>query len=186
MKIEKTNFYIITDGPGSGKTTLIETLKKRGFECVDEVGRQIIQEQIKINGDAVHSKNQIKFRDLMLSRSINTFEQVIENEKPVFFDRGIPELIGYCHLIKSDVPDELNKATRLFRYNQNVFIMPPWQEIYSHDEERKQTWEEAVDTYHVIADSYLKAGYKLIEVPKLTLSERVNFVLEHINYAKNN
>lgn len=179
--LERMNFYIITGGPGSGKTTIIEALKERGILCIDEVGRQIIQEQVRIDGDALHSKNQIKFRDLMLSRSIYLYEQVTEKESPIFFDRGIPELIGYCSLIKADIPDYIRNASRLYRYNQKVFITPPWKEIYQHDIERKQTWEEAVETYHFVADSYLEEGYQLIEIPQGTVSDRVNFILKHID-----
>lgn len=85
----RNNFFIITGGPGSGKTTILEELSNRGFLTVDEVARQIIKEQISIEGDAIHGKNQVKFLELMLSRSVDTYIQVTENEKPVFFDRGI-------------------------------------------------------------------------------------------------
>lgn len=179
MKIEMNNFYIITGGPGSGKTSIIDGIKKQGFITVDEVARQIIKEQLKIDGDALHTQNQRKFLDLMLSRSIFTYEQVIEREHPVFFDRGIPELIGYCRLVNIEVPSYLNNATKLYHYNKNVFITPPWKEIYQHDEERKQTWQEAIDTYQQVMDSYIEAGYQLIEIPRGTIAERVNFILKH-------
>lgn len=180
MMTERNNFYIITGGPGAGKTTLLNELKNHGFTCIEEVARQIIQEQTQIGADALHTKDQIKFRDLMLSRSIFTFKQVTENERPVFFDRGIPELIGYCRLIKADIPEYIFKAAQLFRYNQKVFITPPWEEIYQHDKERKQSWAEAVETYHRVAESYIEAGYQLIDVPKNSVSERVDFILRHV------
>lgn len=176
----RNNFYIITGGPGSGKTAIIDALKDRGFLTVAEVARQIIQEQVKIGDDALHWKDQAKFRDLMLSRSIYTFEQCPEKEQPVFFDRGIPELVGYCHLIKTEVPDYLHDAVRLFRYNPKVFITPPWQEIYRQDKERKQTWQEAIDIYQTVAGSYTQAGYRLVEVPKGPLSARAEFVLGYV------
>lgn len=180
MKIKNNNFYIITGGPSSGKSTIIDALKKKGFLCVDEVARVIIKEQLENGGDALHTKNQIKFRDLMLSRSIDTYNQVLEREKPIFFDRGIPELIGYCRLINSEVPDSMRLATNLYRYNKKVFTMPPWEEIYVHDEERKQSWKEAVRTYQVIADAYRESGYELIEVPKATIEERITYILTHL------
>lgn len=181
----RNNFYVITGGPGSGKTAIIEALQGRGFLTVNEAARQIIQEQVRIGGDALHWKNQVKFRDLMLSRSIYTFEQCTEHERSVFFDRGIPELVGYCHVIKSEAPDYLCNAVRLFRYNSKVFITPPWQEIYQQDKERKQTWQEAIDVYPAVADSYIEAGYQLVEVPKGPLAARVEFVLRCVScYSK--
>ncbi len=94
-----SNFYILTGGPGSGKTTIIDELTLRGFGTVVEVGRQIIKEQTEIGGNALHTGDQAKYRDLMLSRSVETYDQVHEREAPVFFDHGIPDLVGYSHLV---------------------------------------------------------------------------------------
>jgi hypothetical protein len=38
-----------------------------------------------------------KYREVMLSWSIADFENVDEFVRPVFFDRGIPELTGYAN-----------------------------------------------------------------------------------------
>lgn len=117
----------------------------------------------------------------MLSRSIDSFKQVVGKGQPVFFDRGIPELLGYCRLIKASVPNDLYEAIQTFHYNQKVFIAPPWKEIYQQDNERKQTWQEAIDTYERIADAYLEIGYQLIEIPKNPVSKRVDFIFDHIH-----
>ncbi len=177
--IVKENFYIISGGPGSGKTSIINVLKTRGYLCVDEVARQIIQEQVKIDGDALHWKDQIKFRDLMLSRSIYTFEQMVNQEGAVFFDRGISELINYCRLINSSIPQYLFNAVDLFRYNKQVFLLPPWEEIYHTDSERKHDWQEAEQTYYGISKAYVESGYQVLEVPKTPIAERVDFILHH-------
>lgn len=178
--INRNNFYIITGGPGSGKSTLLNALKAQSYQCVDEVARQIIQEQTRIGGDALHTKNQIKFRDLMLQRSIETYNEIDEKTKPVFFDRGIPDLLGYCRLIKCDVPYNLQRDIAMYRYNKVVFIAPPWEEIYQHDEERKQDWEEAVATYQNICEGYIAVDYQLIELPKTPINDRVKFILTHL------
>ena len=36
---------VITGGPGCGKTSVLEALKKMGYEIVPEGARQIIEEQ---------------------------------------------------------------------------------------------------------------------------------------------
>jgi len=46
-------FYVITGGPGSGKTSLIEALRSRGYNSTVEAGRAIIQDQVAIDGRAL-------------------------------------------------------------------------------------------------------------------------------------
>jgi predicted ATPase len=67
------------------------------------------------------------------------------------------------------------------RHNKSVFIMPPWQEIYQNDLERKQDFQEAIDTYHCVAKAYTDTGYSLIEVPKAPTEERITFILNTIS-----
>jgi predicted ATPase len=113
----------------------------------------------------------------MLSRSISTYEAVTERGKPVFFDRGIPDLVGYGALIGADTPDYIFKAVAMFPYNKRVFVFPPWPEIYGQDAERGQDFAEAVATWRVMAEIYPRLGYELVEVPRMSVSERVDFVL---------
>ncbi|MGO9604191.1 MAG: AAA family ATPase [Candidatus Binataceae bacterium] len=180
MEFTRNNFYIFTGGPGTGKTTLMETLRARGYSCVEEAARKILQQQMKFDGDAVNWKDRIKYRELMLSWSVDAFESVEERIRPVFFDRGIPELIGYSAMIKADVPAYLQRAVDLFRYNPMAFIAPPWKKIYCNDTERKQTFEEAIDAYQATIACYEKCGYSLVEIPRASPAERADFVLRRI------
>jgi len=116
----------------------------------------------------------------MLSRSIRDYLNIAEQEEFVFFDRGIPELIGYSYLINEPISNELKKATKIFRYNKWVFIAPPWQEIYQNDTERKQDFKEAIDTYTAIKKSYIESGYQIIELPKIDVLGRVNFIINKL------
>jgi len=45
--------YVITGGPGTGKTTVLRELQRRGFAVAEEVARRIIREQIDSGGAAV-------------------------------------------------------------------------------------------------------------------------------------
>ena len=64
-----------------------------------------------------------------------------------------------------------------WRYNKSIFILPPWQEIYETDNERKQDWEEAVLTFEKMSETYKNYGYNIIEIPKISVRERANFIL---------
>lgn len=175
------NYYVITGGPGAGKTTLIEALRERGYTCVEEAGRQIIQEQLKINGDALPWANLEKFKELMLDHALLTYEEAKGVKGPVFFDRGIVDLLGYDVLTKAESKERLIRSAHNLRYNNNVFIAPPWEAIFCNDAERKQTFEEAIATYTCIKEAYLKEGYKVIELPLKSVQERIEFIINSLN-----
>ena len=166
--IYKPNFFIITGGPGVGKTTLLEVLAKQGFPYVPEVARKIIREQVSQNGDALPWANIPAYTHLMLSRSVESFEQHQKQESVLFFDRGIPDTLAYAHLTHQPILPELRHTVQAFRYNTQVFILPPWSEIYKTDSERRQSYQEA---------TYQQLGYTPIIVPKGTPEERAEFVV---------
>lgn len=61
FKMKKDNFYILTGAPGSGKSTLINCLRRRGYICIDEPAREIIAEQKSISGQGLYNKDKRLF-----------------------------------------------------------------------------------------------------------------------------
>ena len=173
-------FHIITGGPGSGKTTLIEALRALGFACSIEAGRGIIQDQVAINGRALPWQDPLLFAELMLSWEMRSYRIAELTEGPVFFDRGVPDVLGYLRLMNIPAPDHVQKAAREFCYNRNVFIAPPWREIFHQDVERKQDFAEAQRTYNALASTYIALGSQLVELPCVGVNERCEFILAHI------
>ncbi|WP_270086973.1 AAA family ATPase [Sphingobacterium sp. SYP-B4668] len=177
----KSNFYVVTGGPGAGKTTLLEGLACTGLKVVPEDARRIIKEQISIGGDGLPWANKIIYTDLMLKTSIETYEVQARKAQEVYvFDRGILDAICYAEMTGQGVTHEMELAAQQYRYNVTVFMLPPWQEIYETDNERLQSWSEAVHTYKTMKEIYLRYGYQIVEVPKATVPERVDFVLQHL------
>ncbi len=174
------NYHVITGGPGAGKTTLIAALRARGHCCVDEVGRGIIQAQVAIGGNALHWGDRRIFAELMLSHAIADYERHRDHSGPVFFDRGIAELIGYCHLTCMPVPEHFRSAARLYRTASPVFVAPPWAEIYANDDERRQDFAEAEATCAAVTDACHGCGYETVELPKASVEARVDFILARI------
>ena len=178
----KPNFFVITGGPGVGKTTLLETLAQRGFAYVPEVAREIIREQMTHHSDALPWANIPAYTRLMFSRSVDSFKQHQDRKDILFFDRGIPDTLAYTYLTQQPVIPDLQHAVLSFRYNPLVFILPPWPEIYRTDSERKQTYQEAVETYDIMFDTYLQLGYSPVIVPKGPPEERANFIMKSLKF----
>jgi predicted ATPase len=120
--IANNNLFVITGGPGSGKTTLLNELEQQGFLCSQEVARQIIQEQVATNGDALPWANTRRYTERMLSRSIAAYRENTPAPKIVFMDRGIPDVACYARLIGLPLFDNLKAACETYRYNQIVFF----------------------------------------------------------------
>ena len=176
--VSNPNAFIITGGPGAGKSTLIEALSRRGEACVGESGRAIILDQLKIQGRGLPWIDPTLYGELILARDLANFHASIGQPGRVFFDRGVPELVGYGGLFGMEVPPHMRRAAEVCRYNRRVFVAPPWKAIYVNDSERKQTFAEAVATYDAGCRAYLEQGYALIELPRSSVQARAEFVLE--------
>lgn len=66
------------------------------------------------------------------------------------------------------------------RFNNKVFITPPWKEIYRQDDERDQTYEEAEMVYQKLYGWYGSNGYDRIIIPKTSVDMRLDFVLHQV------
>ncbi|SHL52153.1 Predicted ATPase [Sphingobium sp. YR657] len=173
-------FHVITGGPGSGKTSLIEALAAEGVRHMPEAGRAIIQDQVDIGGTALPWDDREAFATLMLAWEMRSYREALGAAGPVIFDRGIPDVIGYRRLSGLPVPASLRKAAEQRRYASKVFIAPPWPAIFSQDAERKQTLAEAEATFRAMADAYAGLGYELVMLPLAPVAQRAEFVREQI------
>jgi predicted ATPase len=177
MTDTSNRLIVLTGGPGSGKTSLVDALARQGYATSVEAGRGIIQEQQAIDGPGLPWRDASLFAALMLSWEIRSYRQAQHKRGRIFFDRGIPDVIGYLRVAGLPVPRHMATAAETFRYHRRVFILPPWPEIYAQDRERKQTFEEAQRTYRAMVETYESLGYDLVNVPHVSIDERAGFIL---------
>ena len=181
--MENQNLFVVTGGPGSGKTTVLRELERRGFRVVPEVARQIIQEQIRAGGIAVPWGDREHYTRLMFDRSVRSFKAHTAATEPTFSDRGIPDVLCYARLIGFKDDNPIRRACKEFRYAPRVFFAPAWREIYQSDTERKQDFDEAIRTADMMGKVYRECGYSLIELPKSSPPERAEFVLNELRLS---
>jgi len=180
MEVYLHNRVIFTGGPGSGKTSVIEFLGRMGYPIAQEVGRKVIQAQVKSQGRALPWYDKTAFRDKMVLEEIKNYQKFV-NTTITFYDRSIIDSYGYSKLENIPISKLLLIKCRDLRYHRKVFIFPPWNEIYENDIDRKQDFNEAVATYHEMVSAYNKFGYDLIEVPKVSIKERAEFIVNKLN-----
>ena len=172
---------VILGGPGTGKTTIIDGLVAKGHCCYPEISREVTLEAKKQGIEQLFLEKPLLFSELLLEGRKKQFQNATkEPHEIVFIDRGIPDVLAYMHYIGDSYPATFDAACREHTYSK-IFILPPWEEIYISDAERYENFEQAKLIYNHLTETYQNYGYKLIEVPKDTMNNRILFILDEIS-----
>jgi predicted ATPase len=181
--IEK-QIYVITGGPGFGKTLLVEELKQAGYQCSGEFARDLILAQQASGGDILPWKNAKLFQQNILQKRIAFFDSVASGSI-AFADRGIPDQLAFARYKGFGTPEILNECSLKYRYAPHVFVTPPWPEIYTNDTIRSETFEEALRIHEFIVETYTSLDYQLIELPLLPVKKRLEYLLQTLTSLEN-
>ncbi|QLG46733.1 AAA family ATPase [Costertonia aggregata] len=183
----KQDKIVITGGPGTGKTAIIEKLQASGYHCFPEIIRLMTLEAKQdgtmqtIGSNPISSvSDPMKFNAKIIKGRVAQFIDAQQLKKsPVFFDRGIPDVLGYMEFFGQKHKKNFVEACENFVYDK-VFLLPPWKEIYVRDNERFESFKEAEQIHFCLEKVYGKMGYVPITVPKGSIENRVSFILNQI------
>jgi predicted ATPase len=173
--MHKPNFFVLTGGPGVGKTSVLRYLAGLGELVVEETARAVIRQAVATGGRETPWLDNPAFVAACARRDIAIFDQMAGETRRVFFDRGIIDSYE-----ANGVPPwpALKAAVRTRRYNPTVFLFPPWREIYETDPERRQDWPEAERTFELIRARLPTLGYAPVIVPPGDVAWRAGFMLQ--------
>src|SRR5574338_969040 len=115
------NWYVITGGPSSGKTTTVNMLGERGYQTTIEHARHYI-DTMHQGGRTVEEirSNQREFQSGILEMQIEQ-EAILSADEMVFLDRAIPDALAYYHFLNLEVDERLTKAMETASYKK-IFI----------------------------------------------------------------
>lgn len=177
MSLTAPQRVVIAGGPGSGKSTLLRSLAERGEVCYEEASRVLIREQLATAGQLVPWSDLSAFAQECSKRMRAQLTDSAHHRR-CFFDRGLPDLIGYLEHGGRSAPDEWREISRA--YSTTVFFAPPWCEIYVNDAERPQTFAEASELSMHIRRAYEDCGFRLVELIKNPVADRRRQIIDHL------
>jgi len=175
--IIETNWYVITGGPSTGKTTTINILQERGYKTTIEHARHYI-DTMRINGQTVEEirNNKRKFQLGVLDMQIEQ-EASISPEDLVFLDRAIPDALAYYRFLKLEIDQILKEALSKVNYKK-TFILDRLPLV--KDYARIEGENDQIRIHELITEVYASFPFPVIHVPVLQPEERVNFILNNI------
>ena len=171
---------IISGGPGAGKTTLVHALASHHYATFAEASRQLIEEQNQLDDGILPWIDLPGFAALCLE--VMSEQKTQASQHPVaFLDRAIPDICGYLSQAELDIDDKYIKASQ--GYHPQVFVCRPEASIYVQDEVRPYPFEGALEIHDSLVALYQQLGYEVIEVPFMSVTERVQFVEHQLGIA---
>ena len=175
--LSHNSWYVLTGGPGSGKTTLINELKKLGHNTVEESARLHVEQRLK-SGLTI---NQIRQNEKAFQEEVFRLKQKVHEALPrdaiAFFDRGFHDTIAYLKYHGHEVEHYIEATCNQLLYKK-IFLLDMLP--YKKDQVRTEDHITAAALHYMLVDAYRDSGHNIIHVPVALPAERAQFVLRHI------
>jgi len=178
--------YVITGGPGVGKTSIIRHLKEKGYHVVGEAATDVISyalgKGISMPWDKAYKSD---FNDEILELQYKRQNET-PDEKLVFFDRSMIDTFTYALIPMGGTKSLENMALKVQAvidqqfYNRTVFFIDNLNGC-----EKNEIRHENLDQLHLIErhleQSYRALGYNVIHITRDTVENRAQQILSYIN-----
>ncbi|MFW0785209.1 AAA family ATPase [Gordonia sp. CPCC 206044] len=177
-----SRLVVLSGCSGGGKSTTLAELARRGYPTVAEPGRRIVAEELESGGQALPWVDAEAFARRCVDVALSDMQIVHTTAAPwAFVDRGLVDAVAALqHAGGEPTP---GAAGHLDRYHHDVFMTPPWAEIFQNDAQRRHGFEEAVGEYERLLGAYRSLGYAVTVLPRSGVVERADFILDTLASA---
>ena len=172
-----TSKIVISGGPGGGKTTIINSLKDKGYYCYDEISRELIQKYKKKYNQNIFFENPLEFSNILWKKREEQYKNSIIQKKydKVFFDRSLLDITSYLEFIgKRNL--NLERKLKNLKYDI-IFLIKPTKKNYKKDFSRYEDFSQSIKIHNILERNY-KNYFKTINVPFEKLKDRLNFIID--------
>lgn len=189
--LRQTNWWIITGGPSTGKSTVIKNLATRGYRVMPEAARVYIDSGL----DKGWTIEQIRADEVEFQIDVLRMKEKIEDQTPedelIFWDRGLAgDSTAYLTLAERPRGTTLSIyaseiVTVAKKRYQGVFLLDQLP-FYEQDYARVEDKVKSAQIHRRIGLVYETYGYKPIRIPvfsgneAVSVNERTQFIIDHI------
>lgn len=175
--VRKTNWYVITGAPCSGKTTIVNLLRERGYKTTIEHARHYLDTQRHMGRTVEDVRNhQREFQLAVLKMQIEQ-EKELSVDDVVFLDRAIPDALAYYRFLNLPADEKLVEAMSTVCYKK-VFILEYLPLV--HDYARMEDEVAQKQIHKLLTEVYASLPFPIIHVPVLKPQERIDLILKNL------
>ena len=175
--------FVLTGGPGFGKTTLLHALAQTGMNAIPEAALELINElnaTFGVEEQRVWRSNHFcEFQDMLIERQLQ-LEAKAKGGVWNLADRGLLDIVGFCRFKGAVVPGKLTAQLLERRYSKAFLLEPIPNFTDRRSSGRLFNREEAIAIGDCLGSAYCDAGVPVIRVPFRTVEVRAAFVLKHL------
>ena len=104
---------LITGGPGTGKTSLINWMQEHGYFCSKEIVREITKRKREDGHDQYFLSDPLSFSIELFNKRFEEYKKNY-NSDYIFYDRGPLDVLAYLDFKNVKIPNDLNNNCLLY------------------------------------------------------------------------
>jgi len=174
----RPNWYVITGGPSTGKTTMQRELAKLGYATLEEAARLVIDDAVAKNIEVTDLREDEKhFQDEVVRRRVHD-EAKLDPARIAFLDRGMQDSLAYYRYYDFPIEQWVIDLVKEARYG-TVFLMEPLG-IFKEDYARTEPRDFTDFITDLLLEAYREYDMEPVFVPAMSIDERLKLILGHL------